>query len=336
MKEKKYSTYEMRIRAVNAIQEGMHVNDVAKAYHVDRSTIYRWVNKKQTSTTNEGLIRKPGSGRPRKLEQLTSEQLQSLVLKPASEFGYETDFWTCKRLRHVIEKEYQISVSKWTMWRRLREADLTYQKPERRYYEADEEEREDWLTNQLPHILAIARKHRAILYFEDESHISLSALLGKTWAPRGKPPTQTGTGHRGGISALSAISKSGNLKFILHQKRITSAEIIHFLDQLLIHHKGRHLVIVMDQAKPHTSKKTQDYIEKQKRLHVFYLPSYSPDWNPDEKVWNHLKNIELRGHQATTEEELIELAETKLTKMAHDTSTVKGIFLRSLVADFLH
>ena len=51
-------------------------------------------------------------------------------------------------------------------------------------------------------------------------------------------------------------------------------------------------------------KKTVSFINEQNRLHVFYLPSYSPDWNPDEQVWNHLKHQELKGHQARTKEEL--------------------------------
>jgi transposase len=47
----------------------------------------------------------------------------------------------------------------------------------------------------------------------------------------------------------------------------------------------------MDQAPPHTSQKTQAFMAGQKRLHVFHLPPYSPDFNPDEPVWRHLKLI---------------------------------------------
>src|SRR5436190_20397144 len=66
-------------------------------------------------------------------------------------------------------------------------------------------------------------------------------------------------------------------------------------------HPRRHVVVVMDQAKPHTSKMTKAFIESKPRLHVFYLPPYSPDWNPDEKVWNYLKNHELKAHRATNQ-----------------------------------
>ncbi|NLS93437.1 MAG: hypothetical protein GXX96_14865 [Planctomycetaceae bacterium] len=44
------------------------------------------------------------------------------------------------------------------------------------------------------------------------------------------------------------------------------------------------LVVVTDQAPPHVSKRTKAYIASQPRLHVFHLPKYSPDRNPDEKV----------------------------------------------------
>ncbi len=243
MHEAKYSTYDIRVRAVKACLSGMPVAKVAKAYQTHRSTVHRWVARYENENGEKGLVRKPVSGRPRKLENLDEFGLSSIVLKPASNFGYETDFWTCGRLLQVTRKEFGIEISKWTIWRRLREAGLTYQKPGRKYFEAE-----------LPRTLEAVKKYRAILYFEDESNISMTALLGKTWAPRGETPVQRVTGKRGGISA---ISKRGDLIFTLLEKRIASDEIIHFLKQILQHHKRRHVVMVMDQARPHTVKKDE-------------------------------------------------------------------------------
>lgn len=246
----------------------------------------------------------------------------------SSQFGYETDLWTVSRLHVVIEDEYHVSVSKDTIWRRLRAAGLTYQKPEREYYELDEDTRQDWLRNDVPEILETVGKYRAILYFQDEANVSLTAFLGKTWSPRGQTPKAKVTGKRGGVAAMSAISRRGHLLFRLHSKRIASPEVIDFLKHMLTHHSRRHLVVVMDQAPPHTSKKTTAYITSQKRLHVFYLPKYSPDWNPDEKVWNHLKHQELTRHQAKTKEELRDLTRRKLQSMARRPGLMRGIFFR--------
>jgi transposase len=219
------------------------------------------------------------------------------------------------------------------VWRRLREAGLTYQKPEREYYEIDEQARQQWLRYEVPRIRRAVRENRAILYFQDESNVSLTAFLGKTWAPCGETPRAKVTGKRGGVAAMSAISRRGQLLFRLHDKRIASAEVVAFLEQMLKHHPGRHLVVVMDQAPPHTSQQTTRFVESQRRLHVFYLPKYSPDWNPDEKVWNHLKHHELKSHQAKTKAELKHLTHRKLKHMADDPHLIRGLFFRCCVAD---
>jgi transposase len=335
MQEAIYSTCDIRIRAVQAVLDGMSKAQVADAYGIDRITLYRWLVRFREGGGVAALERRPGSGRPRLLQQLTYKQWRQLVLQPASNFGFETDFWTAGRLHLVLRDQWQLEVSQRTIIRRLQEAGLSYQKPEREYFQMDPKARDEWLTTTLPVIRETLRKFRAILYCEDEASVSLTAFLGKTWAIRGQTPKQRVTGARGAVSAMSAINGKGRLVFRLHDKRICSAEVIDFLGQLLRHHAKRHVIVVMDQAPPHVSKLTKTYIAGQKRLHVFHLPTYSPDWNPDEKVWNHLKHHELKGHQARTKEELAKLATTKLEAMSENPELLRGIFFRCCVADLL-
>lgn len=332
MSEGTHLSAEVRRRAVRAVQDGMARKAVASAYGVERTTLYRWMRKYEVDGQS-GLERRPGSGRCRKLEELSEDELRAMVLKGAQYFGYETELWTVGRLRRVITEEFSVELSKNTVWRRLRDAGLTYQKPEREYYEIDEEARRKWLRYDVPKIRRCVKEHRGILYFQDESNVSLTAFLGKTWAPCGKTPKAPVTGKRAGIAANSAISRSGRLLFRLVEKRIASKEVIEFLGQMLKHHHRRHLVVVMDQAPPHTSKKTVAWIASQPRLHVFHLPKYSPDWNPDEKVWNHLKHQELASHQAKTKAELKELTRRKLQSMAKRPKLLRGLFFRCCVAD---
>jgi transposase len=335
MGETTYSTFDVRARAVHAVvEERLPVRVVSQAYGTDRSTIHRWVSRYRNNG-DPGLLRRPVSGRPRKVTHLNSDRLKHIVLAPASEYGYETDFWTTRRLIQVIQAKFHVLLSKQTVMRRLHEAGLTYQKPEREYFELSEKERKAWVRTQVPKIRAAVQKYKAILYFQDEANVSLTALLGKTWAPCGQTPKQKVTGKRGSVSAMSAITGRGRLIFRLHDKRITSQEVMDFLAQMLKHHRQRHLVVVMDQAPPHTSKRTTEFVKTQPRLHVFHLPKYSPDWNPDEKVWNHLKHQELKGHQAKTRNELKDLTQKKLTEMSHDRELLQGIFFRCCVADLL-
>ena len=263
------------------------------------------------------------------------KKIESSLSKPASEFGHETDLWTCNRVHQLLTSTFGLDISRGHIWLILRQAGFSYQKPERRYYESDPVAQEEWLKKELPKIKKKALKHRAILYFEDEASVSLTPVLGKTWAKKGQTPLVKSTGNRGSLAALSAISTSGHLVFNLKRGRINSDDVIDFLGQMLDQHKRRHLVVVMDRAATHTSKKVRNFIGSQKRLHVFYLPPRSPNLNPDEKVWNHLKHHDLKGHKETTLDGLERLSNEKLSALSSDPRKVRGIFLRSEIGKLL-
>jgi transposase len=320
---------------VQAVLAGTPITHVARAFRVERTTVHRWLRRHREAGGDSGLQRRPVSGRPRKLQCISEYNFKRIVLAPATRFGFETDLWTVSRLHAVLVDRFNEDVSEDTVWRRLRDAGLTWQTPEREYFQADPEERQQWQRETLPQIRETVKNTGGILYCQDEASVCLTPLLGKTWAMRGQPRKVPVTGNRASVAAMSALSPRGRLVFRLHQKRITSAEVIDFLGQLLRHHPRRHVVVVMDQAKPHTSKLTKSYINAQARLHVFYLPKYSPDWNPDEKVWNHLKNHELKAHRAQTKQELYNLTEEKLNNMSEDPELLQGLYFRCCVAELL-
>lgn len=325
-----YSTFEVRLCAVRAVMAGHSITHVAEIFNVARRTLTYWVERNQVDPIN-GLVRKksPGSARPRKAPDVDSNFLIRLTVSDATQYGFDSNLWTARRVKQVLDRAPGTRLSKSVVHERLREANLTWQKPRRQYFDedGDDEKRKRWLAEEWPSIQETAAKYKAILYFEDEAHISLSPVVGKTWAPKGKTPKVKVTSKRGGFSAMSVISAGGSLVFRLFDRRICSEEVIEFLSALLIYHKHRHLVVVMDNASPHSSKKTVEFINKQKRLHVFWLPPRSPELNPDEKVWNHLKNQELKSHGARDKNELLELTQSKMDSLAKDTKKVRGIYL---------
>ena len=65
MKESKYSTYDIRMRAVKAVLQGMSVQDVAKAYSTHRSTVHRWVSRYTQQNGAQGLVRNQEVDAPR-------------------------------------------------------------------------------------------------------------------------------------------------------------------------------------------------------------------------------------------------------------------------------
>jgi len=333
---KKHLDTSAKQKAILAINvHGQSVDQVAKTLGVHRSNIYRWIERGQEKANLERRHNSQ-SGRQSKLCGKNSKKVLKLLMQPATDYGYDTDFWNTRRIAQVVKSEMGINVSRMAIHRTLTKHEQSYKTPETRYYEADSGQQKDWQKRTVPAIKAIIKKYRAILYFEDESSISLTPTVAKTWGPRGSTIKKKVTGNRGSVSAISAISNDGRLIFNVHdgQKRFGAKDIVHFLSEMLAHHPKRHLVVVMDQAPCHRAKLVKAFVKGSKRLHVFYLPPRSPEFNPDEKLWDHLKNQELKSHQATSTKALKTVAKKKLRKISRDKRVVFGIFKRSEGASF--
>ena len=75
-----YSSFDVRIRAVLAVERGWAVGDAADAFGITRRTLHRWLRRYEKNG-EDGLERRPGSGRPRKLDELDEDELRGIVLR---------------------------------------------------------------------------------------------------------------------------------------------------------------------------------------------------------------------------------------------------------------
>ena len=73
------------------------------------------------------------------------------------------------------------------------------------------------------------------------------------------------------------------------QGGVTATLFIEFLKRLIVGAKHE-ILLTADRGPAHIAKKTRIFVESLKgKLRLFYLPPYSPDRNPGELVWKHLK-----------------------------------------------
>jgi transposase len=72
-------------------------------------------------------------------------------------------------------------------------------------------------------------------------------------------------------------------------------------------------IVVLDNLAPHKSEPTLALIA-QAGAEVLFLPAYSPDFNPIEKMWSKVKTL-LRTAEARTPEELVQAIGTALAKV---------------------
>jgi len=52
---------------------------------------------------------------------------------------------------------------------------------------------------------------------------------------------------------------------------------------------GKQIAIILDNASIHRSKKTKEFLKRHKNIHLFFLPPYSPEYNPVEIFWRWIK-----------------------------------------------
>ena len=189
----------------------------------------------------------------------------------------------------VIKREFGIKLSKTAVGRLLHQLCFICQKPLYRVQQRDTGLVEQWKKQVFPQIQKRAKKEGADIYFGDESGVRSDFHAGTTWALKGKTPVVETTGALFGLNMVAAISPRGDLHFMTVQGSVNADQICEFLKRLM-HDSERKVFLNWDRHLPHKAKKVRECVESfDGRLQIFLLPSYSPDLNPTEQLWNHAK-----------------------------------------------
>lgn len=116
----------------------------------------------------------------------------------------------------------------------------------------------------------------------------------RTWAPRGQPPVLHATLTHAHLAAISGLTPDGRLFMQTQDHPYRCADVVRFLRLLLRRIRGQ-LLVIWDGASIHQGRPLRTWLAHgaARRLHLERLPSYAPELNPDEGVWNLLKRVEL-------------------------------------------
>src|SRR5215210_6709516 len=203
----------MRFRAVDAVESGVHPEDVAASLGMGRGTVYGWLAKYREGG-RDALKARPVPGRPPKLSGEQMRRLYTLIAgaDPRQlEFGFA--LWTRDMVRTLIRREFRISLSAVSVGRLLRTLGLSPQRPLWRAWQADPDAVQRWRDEEFPAIRAQARADGATIYFGDEAGIRSDYHAGTTWAPVGQTPVVKATGARHSLNMISAVTAKGLLRF---------------------------------------------------------------------------------------------------------------------------
>lgn len=197
--------------------------------------------------------------------------------------------WTREALQQLIKEKYQIRMPIRTVGEYLKRWGFTPQKPVRRAYQRSEPAVRRWLEEDYPAIKARARKENAEIQWGDETGVRSDDVNGRGYAPAGKTPVRRVKGTPEKINMISSITNRGKVRFMFYEGTMCAKTLISFLRRL-IRDVDRKVFLVLDNLRVHHSAKVRDWVQARKnKLALFYLPSYSPDLNPDEYLNNDLK-----------------------------------------------
>ncbi len=280
---------DMRIRAVKAVQSGKSPEDVAITFSIHRTAMYKWLALYRDGGWS-ALKSKPTPGAKPKIDGKKMEWVfDTVTQKNPQQMKFEFALWTREMIQKLIKDKFQIKLSLKAVGRLLAQLGLTSQKPLYKAIQKDESLVKIWLKKIYPEIKSRAKSEKADIYFGDAAHIRSDHHAGRTWGIKGKTPVVQSSGARFSFSLISAISSRGLMRFMVREGGVNSTVFIEFLKRLITGAK-RKIFLIVDGGSAHKSKFTKAFIESVKsQLEIFILPPYSPDLNPDELVWNHLK-----------------------------------------------
>jgi transposase len=196
-------------------------------------------------------------------------------------------------LSNLLEQNFGVKVSDCAVRLHLKAMGLTCQKPEYQDVQRDEAEIDNFLNNKFPRIQKLAEKMAADIAFEDEAGVGIMTRQGRTWGLSGQTPVIKVSMARGGFNVLSIVNAQGEMNYSIVYDTINSERYIEFLDELILERK-RPLILLVDHATFHHSKLVRNYVSVHRsELRIFFLPRRAPEFNPDEQVWNEIKNHQL-------------------------------------------
>lgn len=137
--------------AVELLQDGKTLTEVADLLHVSLSSVKRWKKAFQQGGL-AALAPKRHPGPRSKLSPAQQKRLRRILLEGPIAAGFPTDLWTCRRVAEVVRREFDVSYHADHLGRVLHALGFSPQKPQRRARERDEQAIHRWRKHDWPRI----------------------------------------------------------------------------------------------------------------------------------------------------------------------------------------
>jgi transposase len=153
-----------------------------------------------------------------------------------------------------------------------------------------------------------------LFFFFDEGRFGLQSTLMRIWAQRGTPLVRNVQQGYKNFYCYSCVAPCSGESFTLFLPEVNTDMMNIFLDELSKEYPGKEIIIALDQAGWHKAKD----LKHPDTVSFIYLPSYSPELNPVEKLWQWLRKEVTHNALFRTLEEMMDALEQEIRCLTSD------------------
>lgn len=279
---------EKRRHAVALNERGLSRSAIGEIVGVHTHTVGRWLKCYAEKGAAFYKLRPRGRrlGECRRLSVEQESQIRKMLIdKVPEQLKLDFALWTRQAVAELIELRCGFKMPIRSVGEYLKRWGFTPQKPLRRAYEQKPEAVRQWLETEYQTIRDQAKHEGGDIYWGDETGLRTDCQHGRGYAPKGQTPVLHLNARRESINMISAITNQGLVRFRLFEGTFNAALLIDFMKRLIKGANGRKVFLILDNLKVHHAKVIRAWLsdpERKTKIEVFYLPSYSPELNPDE------------------------------------------------------
>jgi len=234
----------------------------------------------------DALASKSRTGRPRKVSIERVRDLLLPVLEDPSKAGEV--HWTGIKLHGWLKEEIQADLGYRTVIRYLHQIDYNLRVPRSWPSRQDEEKRAAYLLALKALRDAPSENGKTIeFWYGDESGVEGDPRPRRRWALRGSRPKVPYRGDHIRANVVGTICPATGQCFTMIYNGVDTEVFQHFLDELavsVVDDPAKQRILILDNASWHKTKRLNWHHFK-----PMYLPPYSPDLNPIERLWLRMK-----------------------------------------------
>lgn len=287
-----------KLLAVKMVLNGFPPSKISDVFGVHANTITAWVRK--ADTVGIDALLKPRAKTGGRTSALSKDNLKEIesIIEENNPMAYGVDIWDAPRLASFIQNRYGVPCGRENARQILHKLGFSYRAPRllpSKNREGLKEKQADFSSRMAEYLT----RKEVIPVFQDEVHFRVATDIGRGWFKQGHRPTVA--------SSATRKSKKTSGFFLPHVGELYTTDPDWFQwDQVIASFRqfaeirpledGKKYLIILDNASWHVKAVNMinilpEYADLREKMEFLFLPPYSPELNPIERVWHRLKYL---------------------------------------------